>query len=127
MSKLTLTTAEAEVEAASKGLIVCYPAPNEIQIDVDCEEIPEALEDKLAEMRSHDLIEKVVRSRSQSGKHWHIRVFVTWELSDEERVMWQSTLGSDPTREWLNALRIALGVESSVLFFEKPDWEKSAQ
>jgi hypothetical protein len=123
MSELTRTFEEAAVEATNLGLVIHLPRPNEVFVDFDSAEIPEAFNDRILELRRYDSQIKVIKTRSKSG-NWHVRVLFNEDqvFTDAERIMWQAVLGSDPVREWLAAMRVMIAVEHPSIFFEKPDW-----
>lgn len=113
-------------EAAKVGCYVVYPADNQLQIDIDSDEAFALFEKRMAELYRrtpypmYQLSHDPVITPSKSGlPHRHVtltfsmRVFSEWE-----RIGMQLALGSDPTREALNALRLASGIGKPSRFFE---------
>lgn len=111
----------AEKEAEARGQIVVYPGDDELQIDIDTEAQYETFEKNLYTLGD---CYKVRKKPSKSGHpHYHITLtrigrppFSMWE-----RIALQAILGSDLTRETMNALRYMNGVERPVRFFEYPE------
>ena len=120
---LRQTLGEAFDIAAAKGCFVRIPGPRELFIDIDSEEANANFE-RLLKACPGDLVERVDRTPSPSGRpgHYHIVVTIGRDLkSDSERVLLQACLGSDPMRELLSWRRIENGSDSASvsIFFEK--------
>lgn len=118
------TVATLEAAATRKGLVIRYPEPNELFVDIDSPEQYAAHRELLEIFRRHQACEWVSWP-SPSGKAGREHIVVTMDrpVKDAaERVMLQSLLGSDPKREALSWLRIQRGCEDKVVsvFFEKP-------
>lgn len=127
------TGRDPEEKAKELGLVVRYPAPNELFIDIDSQgELYnfESLFDIFCEHYWDDVPEdgpvpSFVMTPSPSGKpgRYHIVVTLPREVpSQKERIVWQALLGSDATREAL-----AYFVDNRCCFFEKPAQEQTAK
>lgn len=114
----------AEKVAAALGLVVVYPKPNELQLDLDSDAAYKLFAKRFAEL---DLAGKGVTTKtcfSKSGHpHRHVTVvFAADVVFDEwQRLALQSALGSDPIREYLNTKRLMEGVPHPSRLFMKPD------
>jgi hypothetical protein len=120
---LRQTLEEAFEIAAGKGCVVRVPGPRELFIDIDSDEANVSFE-RLRKACPADLIDRVDRTPSPSGRpgHYHIVVRLNRDLRDDrERVLLQAVLGSDPMRELLSWRRIENGSDSASvsIFFEK--------
>lgn len=107
------------------NLTIINAANCEIQIDYDCEEIPEQFHKVLGILRQrfpkgHLNWKKYL---SASGKHFHIIVTLPEEITNQERILWQAVFGSDYMRESLNVLRLSQGFENPVKLFMDPTKE----
>jgi hypothetical protein len=126
------TGRDPEEKAKEFGLVVRYPAPNELFIDIDSLAALDAFDGLFGIFCEHywgrapaetdpvKLLEApaFVKTVSPSGKpgRYHIVVTLPREVaSQKERIIWQALLGSDTTREAL-----AYFVDSRSCFFEKP-------
>lgn len=117
------TLEEIQKRADDNGLLVVFPGPTEIQIDIDSDEQYKVFQGRLGMLGEHLPTFKVVRnapSRSGLPKR-HITIDMGQELTEDRRIALQSVLGSDPTRELLNCVEHILGMEHSVLFYERRD------
>ena len=98
---------EMLAEAKKKGLVIVYPKPNQLFIDIDDAAGLAAFERNFPMFREmHPVIGEPRKTPSPSGKpfHFHITIDLEEPISDETRIYWQALLGSDLTREML-ALR----------------------
>ena len=116
-------------ECAEAGLIVSFPADNELQIDLD------TTEDWTRHERSWEIISREMQlpasartvtpsRRKQHGKH--VRIVLPIELSPALRIALQGALCSDPVRELLSTLRMLRGDPRPTLFIEAPGWGQSS-
>lgn len=112
---------EAAAVAATKGCIIVHPSRRELFIDIDSKEAATNFEKCLEVFRKTNVMMVVRRSNSPSGKpgREHIVVRLGREVSDEERILLQACLGSDPLREMLSLMRLRAGDEAPTIFFEK--------
>lgn len=122
----SVTTAEqVEERARERGLVVRYPAPNELFVDID------SLEQLYLHNQLFSIFEEMEpgivahRTASPSGKpgRFHVVVVLPRDVRDEaERLMLQAFLGSDPKRELLGYRHLTEGAELKRCncFFEKP-------
>lgn len=115
----------ARMEA--EGFVVRYPDTDELYIDIDDEQQYAAFLKSWAiferDMAGVQMLGKptYTETPSRSGlPSRHIIVALPFEVTDEERIMWQAALGSDPVRELLSALRHQRGDVHPTLFVERP-------
>ena len=118
---------DPKVVAKREGLTVHLPDDNELFIDIDSDEDLAHYEEMMEVLRSIGCsvtpaieVDSVVRSRSKSGKGWHIRVRFEQDVTPMERIAFQAALGSDRKRELLSILRIRLGVDRPPTIFFEP-------
>jgi len=124
----------AERVAKERGLIVVAPKPDELFIDLDCDEDFQEFRKRLADFNSQKLgfvlrIERLTPSAS-GPPHYHAVVkisdadFLEPEqviLTDERRILLQFLLGSDRVREILSVYRMLRQDDRPpTLFFERP-------
>lgn len=132
------TGRDPEEKAKDLGLVVRYPASNELFVDIDSEEQSKAFDDLFKIFCEHywgDIVELTLeesvgaeqpppvftRTPSPSGKPGRYHVVVTLPRdvpTQKERIIWQALLGSDTKREAL-----AYFVDNRSCFFEKPTAE----
>lgn len=107
-------------EAKDDGCIVVLPEDNQLLIDIDSPEAQAVYDKNIENFHLH--IANVVyedRKVSRSGNK-HIYVTLDRNIDATERVLFQSFLGSDQTRELLSFIRILNEDEHPTLFIEKP-------
>ena len=103
------------------NLEIVPPKANELQLDYDCNEIPQQFQDVL-EILHERFIKAITYQtfRSASKKHWHVVITLPEEIDNRERIMWQALFGSDYVREGLSFLRDINGIPNpSVLYMYK--------
>lgn len=120
-----MSVEELEEYAQKKGLVVRYPAPNELFIDIDSWE----------QLYMHNQLFSILEdiepgaatrlSPSPSGKpgRFHVVVTLPRDVKDEtERLMLQAFLGSDAKRELLGYMHLLDGADPKRCncLFEKP-------
>jgi hypothetical protein len=110
---------EPEAKATRLGLVVRYPAEQELFIDIDSEEAFATFLKLFEVFKEHtDEIATYVYTPSPSGKpgHFHVVVTMSRPLKDQnERIVFQALLGSDTMREL-----IAYTHDARSCFFERP-------
>lgn len=114
---------EALERAKKEDLLVIFPKPNELLIDIDDAEGLKAFE------RCHNILEEhfgiigVEMKPSMSGKvdHLHITVTLETEVNDIERIVLQACLGSDRMREILGLVMALSNDPHPTLFLEKKE------
>lgn len=113
----------AKENAATLGLEIKLPKPNELFIDIDHEKDYEVFKTQLALLIRQEPVTIVSNRPSKSGlpkRHIVIALFRPVE-SELERLVLQAALGSDRKRELLSWVRVKSGEsEHPTLFFEKP-------
>ena len=110
----------AEDAAAARGLVIVYPQPDELFLDIDDAE-------SLVMFGVHqkvlgDLIQGYTLAVSPSGDpfKYHVTVKLSRQVKDAfERIMLQALLGSDRLHEILSWSAAAHGAVQPTLFFEK--------
>lgn len=113
----------AEEVAAKRGLIVVFPADNQLQIDIDSEEQYQEFERRIGGFEVdalHPCKITILPSASGLPKRHATITCDDRTFSTVERHMWQAALNDDPFRVYLNAVRYADGDEHPSRLFEKP-------
>lgn len=108
-------------EAASNGFYPVVPNSNCCQIDIDNEsQYNTFMKNRAVISRNCGWEPELVSDEASRTKgHRHITVRMPFVMNDEERILWQALLGSDPTRELLSLLRSRRGLEMPIIFMEK--------
>lgn len=128
MEKLASDPSETREDyiARSKreGLLIDFPAANELQIDIDSEAHRAAF-DRSMGIFSRELVGDfdVQETPSKSGTGTHVRIRLHFDVDVWQRIAWQAALGSDPVRELLSCLRAMRGDTAPTLFAEKPGFD----
>ena len=118
----TIKSECAVKEAALKNLDIVFPLSNELLIDIDNEESFAKYQKNIPKFQMHVatvLEEYITPSKSGNPCKKHIRLFLDRNIEPGERLMYQSFLGSDPTRELLSYVRLINGDPNPTLFYEK--------
>lgn len=119
-----------EDAAGKKGLAVVYPAPNQLQIDIDSLDAAHDYDKRIAFVREHlpDLVVEAHRAPSASGlPRLHVTLTLSRSLGALERIAIQSLLGSDPWRELYSFVCHEKGRTLPTCFFEpKNESERGA-
>lgn len=116
--------AESQAFAIENGLVVVLPGKSELLLDYDSDEEKKAglqllrLLTRYYTPRTPDEQVKVSWWPSKSGKGWHAKVVLPFEISPTERVGLQAIFGSDRAREVFSYLRLLRGEENATIFFE---------
>lgn len=124
MSDLDRRTRSAvEARAQELGLVVRYPEPNELFIDIDDKPSLERFCKQWKIFQESGIATAYHSRKSPSGlrDRWHITVTLSRELIATERILLQALLGSDPKRELLSWLQLQLGAEVTTCLFERPE------
>lgn len=109
--------------AKAKGLVVVWPKPDQLFVDIDDDV-------SLATFEKHVLIVKavipctwmVMRSPSDKPDRWHATVKLTRPVEDVfERILLQALLGSDLFHEILSWKQATAGNATPTCFFERPE------
>lgn len=115
----------AEKVAASRGQVVVYPGPCEIQLDIDSVDQLSDCKERILRMIQMDVFPanaNVVVTNSKTEGHYHLTMTVSDKpLTEWQRIALQAVLGSDPMREYLNCMRAMTGVENVTRLFETPE------
>jgi len=107
-------------EAKMLGLEVVLPEANELQIDIDCPEDLEVLNHHFCILQKYERAEIIRDEPSKSGgDRRHIAIRLGRDISNLERILLQSCLGSDRKREILSWVQHANGDPHPTLFLEK--------
>ena len=115
----------AEDIAAERGQKVVYPRKNQLQIDCDDNLKRDTIIQNLALVFDRVDVQpyEVKVFPSKTAGHWHIYVFFyKKEFTEEERMLWQAALGDDPSRVFLNFLRLRQGDDHPSRLFEAPSF-----
>jgi hypothetical protein len=113
------TGRDPEEKAKELGLVVRYPEPNELFVDIDSEAELRRFNDLFdifLEHRDPDALHVATPSPSGKPGRYHVVVRLSKPVADQrERIILQALLGSDTKREL-----IAYLVDSRSCFFERP-------
>lgn len=116
------TEGYAEWCAGSMGCRVVYPAPNQIQLDMDTEAQFTEYNKRFADLFGWAEMEfptDIMITPSKSGMpHRHITLTFSRDFTDTERIALQMLLGSDLVREKMNVLRLFKGIKQPCRLFE---------
>jgi hypothetical protein len=117
------TRSAVEARAQELGLVVRYPAPNQLFIDIDDKLSLERFSKQWKVFTESGLALGYHSRKSPSGlpDRWHITVTLAREFIATERLLLQALLGSDPKRELLSWLQLQRGAEVTTCFFERPE------
>ncbi len=115
-------TYEASCEiAASKGLLVVLPKPNELLIDIDSDSAFATFEVQVERVRKFEPLSYTVKPSKSGGPCRHVTVELERSVADDrERILLQAVLGSDPFRELLSWASSKAGHTKPTMFFEDP-------
>lgn len=118
------------VKMEAEGNTIHFPADDELQVDIDSEAQYAAYK-RSFEILSREIGEQyktlitAQETPSRSGlPSRHIRIKLPFKMDNWQRIAWQASLGSDPVRELLSALRAHRGLEKPTLFCEALTWEQ---
>lgn len=109
-----------EEVATQRGLIVVYPKHNQLQLDLDSEEQFAEYERRKHFFQFEGVTEDVRESASGFPKRHVTLTFEKESFDPWTRIAMQSSLASDPIREFLSARRLRMGVERPSCLFERP-------
>lgn len=117
----------AFAKAVKAGLIVQYPAPNELFLDIDSESDFKECCKRMKKFAEALGISRASYARSKS-KNFHVYVEMKEEveLSNIGRIALQAVLGSDHKREALSLVTVSAGCERPTVFFSVPNNPKTA-
>lgn len=117
------TDVENEVAIAQawiNNLVVVYPKPNQLFLDIDDDEALakfDKVSSLLAAKYGGGYHHTITPSRS-GGTHRHVTITLEKDVTPMERITLQAILGSDPLRELLSLDRLKAGCPNPTLFFE---------
>lgn len=117
------TDVENEVAIAQawiNNLIVRYPKPNELFVDLDTHEdyINFYQSSGLLALHYNGFTTKYSESRS-GGDHRHLYITLNKEVTPMERILLQLACFSDKKRELLSLDRLKAGNQNPTIFFER--------
>jgi hypothetical protein len=114
--------ADALEIAKYKGCEVVHPKPNELFIDLDSAEQIKNFNVCIAILEKAESFQIIRRETSPSGdpNKQHVVIRMGRDVTDEERILLQACLASDPLREMLSLMRLRRGDEAPTILFEKP-------
>lgn len=112
----------AITRAQAEDLLIVYPRPNQLFVDLDNEH------SFLLFKKQFDLFVKFIdadaefsEAPSKSGlPKRHVTVWLSCEVTEEKRILFQALLGSDRVRELLGYVQESNGDPHPTLFLEKP-------
>jgi hypothetical protein len=108
-------------EAEANGLVVVYPASNQLQIDIDSDRAFDIFLEMKLLLEKYFNVEDVCITFSRSGPpKRHITVTLGTPLTNYQRLALQTMMGSDRVREFLGYIQEMQGDPTPILFIEKP-------
>lgn len=112
----------ARQQAKDEGLIVVVPTASQLQIDLDSEEEYQFFLKQIATYNKEiaHVWHKVGPSKGGLPKR-HVTVELFRKITNTERILLQTLLGSDRTREILSWVQELNGDANPTLFLEKPE------
>lgn len=121
----TIASKQAYRDAEILGFEVALPQDNQLQIDIDDEASYQVYLGNLDRYMVHFsdnpvTFADVLPSKSGAPEKKHITVTLADPISNEQRILLQALLGSDPVREMLSYIRLVNDDEHPTLFLEKP-------
>jgi hypothetical protein len=101
---------------------IVIPGSKQLQIDYDVPELPEQFHSVLniatqAFCKLHQSLFYTVRKSRHNNLH--VTIDLPRDLSDTDRIAWQSVFGSDPTREALSLMSVTRGIANPTLLIER--------
>jgi hypothetical protein len=115
----SLSSSEAIKEAEENGGEVIFPTPTQLYLDLDSEESVNLFLKNLPMLDRHVTIDQYGYQESRTPGRYHGIVELHHPvMSDMERVLFQTILGSDPKREFLSYMRILKRDLHPTLFIE---------
>jgi len=101
---------------------IVIPTERQIQLDYDVQELPEQFHKVLdiltqAFCKLHQSLFYTVRKSRHDNLH--VTIDLPRDLSDTERIAWQSVFGSDPTREALSLMSVTRGIAHPTMLIER--------
>jgi hypothetical protein len=116
-----LDRTKADDQAVKEGLLIVEADDYTLQLDFDSEEQWDAfINFRLGHLLTFKVVARVWWTASKSGnKHVYVKLLTPLDVT--ERIALQAAMGSDPTREFLNLMRVHNDTDKPVLLFEKPD------
>ncbi len=116
--------ANCEEIAKKRGQVVVFPKPNQLQIDIDTEaqwkEFQRREEAFSCSVEPWGSMEITPSKSGLPSRHITITFPTSKTFTEWERIALQAALGSDPIREYLNALRNCCGIANPTRLFESP-------
>lgn len=110
----------AYLQAAENNLIVILPAKNQLFVDIDDDFQYGIYERNFQKLQEFYEVTGIAENPSKSGHpRKHITVSLAEDIDDRERLLLQTFLGSDLTREFLGLQRIKIQDPAPTLFLEK--------
>jgi len=108
-------------EASKRGLLVIEPRSNELQIDIDGARAMRHYSKQYAILERGGQTRgwKETLKPSHTKGHAHITIRLPRSITDLKRVCLQAILGSDPSREAFNYVRVQNRNRYPIVFFEK--------
>jgi hypothetical protein len=111
---------ELNLLAAELGMTAVFPNSNELLLDFDT---PDQIcnPQVLRALKSNGYYFKSQLLTTSQGGNKHLYIRLGRDVTPHERVILQSTLGSDPTREALSWVRLRDDAEVVHTLFETPE------
>jgi hypothetical protein len=114
-------SARAVRGAQDNGLVVVYPASNQLQIDIDSDRAFNIFLEMQHLLEKYFEVGKVKITASRSGlPKRHITVTLDQPITNYQRLALQVMMGSDRVREFLGYIQEKQGDPTPILFIEKP-------
>jgi hypothetical protein len=117
---LSIQSSTAYHEAKEEGSIVVLPGPSQLFIDIDSPEAEAIYNKNKPKFEMH--IAKIIVEERKPSRNGNTHIYATLNryIDDTQRILYQSFLGSDQTRELLSYVRVLHEDNHPTLFIEKP-------
>jgi hypothetical protein len=108
-------------EMLDTGFTIVYPKANELQIDIDTEEAFAEFKHRVKSLVKEYKVKIKINPSRHGLPGRHATITLPFDVTEVERIAWQSVLGSDPVRELLSMLRLQRGDSVPTLFVERKE------
>lgn len=116
----SIQSSTAYDEARHDGCVVVLPEVNQLLIDIDSPDAEVIYNKNKPKFELHIAVILMEERKTSRNGNTHIYVTLDRNIDASERVLFQSFLGSDQTRELLSFVRILNEDAHPTLFIEKP-------
>ena len=119
------TVDNARKVADAKGLTLVVPDSKTAIVDIDAQTVPADFKQRIGVLNRFLPVEQVYLTVTASG-NLHAYIQFQEDITEEQRIIVQSTLGSDWQREMLGWGRLRTHGAPGTVAFERPDAQRIA-